>query len=219
MAGGLANQNRWRLVLPAEMSRFLMGRIPRPDLNQIQNFLYDQAQERHYERLGLTLTPVPDKRVLDLNAAGQVIWHHIHQDNPPTDAELRKNAKFAATAWFSNYTLATWLKEDVQADKLEGQERLLAQAILAAAAESPKVAEEAPADFDPTAHEAEAARVHDWWLLTGKDGSRYLAALRIENHPHIADGRSLARSTALVWFDMKQGWARTRSRYYRLMGK
>jgi hypothetical protein len=217
VAAGLAYQHRWRLILPVEFSRFLMGSAPRPDLGEIKNIYYDQPRESHCERVGLTLKPVPDQRLLNLNAAGQAIWHHIHQDNPPSKANLLKDARFAATAWFSNRALLKWLKEDVRAKRLRGDELFLGEAILAAANEPAPIAQEAPADFDPAAHEATAARVYDWQIQTGRDGLLYLSAGRLENHPHLAG--SLATSTALVWYDKAIGWARTRSRYYRLMGK
>jgi hypothetical protein len=155
----------------------------------------------------------------DLSVAGQVVWHHARLEPPPTDAELRQDARFAATAWFSDPQLLSWLQADVQAGKLQGAALQLAQAIMAAVDEGASLAEQAPTGFDPAAHEADAPRIYDWSVYTGTDGARYLIAQRIENHPHIRDGNSLGTSTALVWLDTKLGWARTRSRYYRLMDK
>lgn len=216
-AVGLAQQYRWRLMLPVEMSRFFMGRIPRPDPTEINIFHYDQPEVRHYEKLGLTLKPVPDPRALELNAAGQVIWHHVHQQPAPTNLELLRDANFAAAAWFSNATLSNWLMEAEKSGRLDGKELFLARAIIAASTEDTGVADKAPADFDPAAHEATAARIYGWSIQEHK-GSAYLVAQAIENHPHLPDGKSLGTSTALVWADLSIGWARTRSRYYRLMG-
>lgn len=218
VAAGLALQHHWQLMLPVEMSQFFMGRAARPTLAEIKTFFYSEPETRHYERLGLTLQRAPEMRALQLNVAGQIIWHHMHQENLPTEGELRADANFAANAWFSNKQLSNWLQAEVQAGLLEKEERQLAEAILAIITSGTGVAEEAPAGFDPAAHEATAARIYGWWIQTAGDGTRYLAARRIERHPHIADGDSLASSTAIVWIDIAKGWCRTRSRYYRLMG-
>jgi hypothetical protein len=218
VAAGLASQHHWQLMLPVEMSRFFMGRASRPNAAELRTFYYSEPEARHYERLGLTLQPAPEMRAPRLNVAGQIIWHHLHQDNPPTDVELRADASFAANAWFSNRLIANWLWAEVQADLLEEQERQLAEAILAIIAAGTGVADEAPVGFDPAAHEASAARIYGWWIQTANDGTRTLAAMRIEGHPQIADGDRLASSTGIVWIDTALGWARTRSRYYRLMG-
>lgn len=58
-AVGLVLQTRWRLMLPVEMSRLLMGRAPRSDFTWIRTFC--QPRERHYEKLSLTLAPAPDE--------------------------------------------------------------------------------------------------------------------------------------------------------------
>jgi len=51
------------------------------------------------------------------------------------------------------------------------------------------------------------------------DRLTYLSAGIIRGHPYIADGERLAHSLPVIWIDEAIGWARTRSRYYRLIGK
>lgn len=218
VVNALAEQYRWRVVLPIEMSRFLMGLSSRPTVCDLKTFYYDQPEEKHFAELKLTLKPVIDRRLLGLNVGGQVIWHFLHEHPDVTDGELLKAARFAGSAWFSDSQMLRWLVKEADRGALEGRELFLAEAIITAVRENEGLASEAPADFDPSQHEAEATRVYGWWFQEDKDGSKYLAAHRIENHPHICDGDSLAHSTALVWCDEKLGWARTRSRYYRLMG-
>ncbi len=47
----------------------------------------------------------------------------------------------------------------------------------------------------------------------------FLTARRIDGHPGISDGERLRHSSALIWIDEKCGWAKTRSRFDRLMKK
>jgi hypothetical protein len=101
--------------------------------------------------------------------------------------------------------------------RLEGQELILARAIIAASTKGTGVADKAPPDFDPTEHEASAVRIYGWAVHEHR-GISYLVAELIKNHPQIADGDTLGHSSPLVWLDEQAGWARTRSRYYRLMG-
>jgi hypothetical protein len=214
----LVQQYGWQVVMPVEMSQFFFGKASKPNLNDIHTFYYDQPADKHFDKLNLIFKPVKDKRLLTLNAAGQVIWSHANQHPPITNKELLRDAAFAATAWFSEPLFLRWLTEEVKQGRLHGQEVFLAQAVMTAASEGLGLSQEAPVGFDPSDHEAEATRVYGWWLREGEGGSTYLAAHRLENHPHISDGRPLAHSTALVWYDEAIGWARTRSRFYRLIG-
>jgi hypothetical protein len=219
IVSALAEQNRWRIALPLEISRFFMGRMLHPDVGGISTFFYDQPSVIHYDTLGLTLKPVSDERLLDLNIAGQAIWHHIHQTPPVSDKDLLRDARFAAAGWLSQSGILDLLVEDVNAGLLQDRELFLAEAIIGAVNTGSGVSKEAPADFEPTEHETDAVSVYDWWLSTAENGSIYLAALIIRGHPYIADGERLAHSSAIVWIDESLGWCRTRSRYYRLIGK
>lgn len=218
VAKALAREHIWRVALPVEISRFFMGRCSKPDVRKIDTFLYDQDIVRDYEKVGLKFKPVPDMRLLEFNPAGQVIWHHIHYETGISRKALIEDARYAAAAWFNDPLFRGWLVADMRENRFEGLELFLAQAIMNAFEEEIGIAREAPADFNPSEHEAEATRIFGWQLVEGR-GRFFLRAHRIENHAHISDGDSLDRSTPLVWIDEKLGWARTRSRYYRLMGE
>jgi hypothetical protein len=68
----------------------------------------------------------------------------------------------------------------------------------------------------PTAAELAAAPVISSWVMTIHPGDDLPSLFGIVvNHPLIADGKS-AITSELVAMDRAAGWARTRSRYYRL---
>ncbi len=64
----------------------------------------------------------------------------------------------------------------------------------------------------------DAPRLPDWSTFEDRD-EMFLTARRIDGHPGISDGERLRHSSALIWIDEKCGWAKTRSRFYRLMKK
>ena len=68
----------------------------------------------------------------------------------------------------------------------------------------------------PSSRELETAPLIEEWVMTivPPDGGPSLFG-RVTGHPLIEDGRSVCTSE-LVALDREAGWARTRSRYYRL---
>lgn len=218
IAFALADQRDWRIAFPVEMSQFFMGRASRPKMEELQEFFYDQPDEIRFDITpSLTLRPVQDKRVFELTAVSQAIFQHIHTNPDASDRELLADARFAAASWIGEPSMQEALTRDLNAGRLRGREIYLAQAILWSAQADQKALDHAPAGFDPAEHEARAARIYGWSIETNHLGNLYLRADRIENHTEIPDNRRLAYSTALVWHDLKLGWARTRSRFYRLM--
>lgn len=68
----------------------------------------------------------------------------------------------------------------------------------------------------PTPAELERAPVISSWIMTIVPGDEMPSLFGIVvNHPLVPDGRS-AVTSELVAMDRAGGWARTRSRYYRL---
>lgn len=220
LAIALAEQHGWHIALPIEMGQFFMGRAARPRVRLIDHFVYDQIAERHFDISSpFTMAPAIDGRLFSLNAPSQVIFQHIQTYPHATDGELLADARFAAASWLGEPSIKKSIAQDLNADRLQGREAFLAHSILRAAQTQPKVQPQAPDGFDPTMHEANAARIYGWSIEENHFGDLYLTADRIENHSEIRDNNSLRYSTALVWYDLKIGWARTRSRYYRLMGQ
>ena len=220
IAFALAEQHGWHIALPVEMGQFFMGRRSRPTTGRIDRFVYDQASERRFDiDPPFTLLPARDHRIFELNPASQAVFQHIQLHAEATDEALLDDAHFAASSWLANPVLKTGLAQDLNAGRLKGKEAFLAHAILWTAQALPMAQDHAPGSFDPAAHEADAARIYGWAIETDHDGELYLRANHIENHPEIKSQNGLGRSTAIVWYDLTIGWARTRSRYYKLIGE
>ena len=216
----LAEQHGWHIALPVEMGQFFMGRGSRPTTLWIDRFFYDQPTERRFDtEPPFTLLPAQDNRIFELNAASQAVFQHIQLHPEATDEALLDDARFAASSWLAEPALKTGLAQDLNAGRLKGKEAFLAHAILWTAQTLPPVQSRAPAGFDPALHEDKAPRIYGWSIEKGRDGELYLRADHIENHPEIGSQEGLRRSTNLVWYDLQSGWARTRSRYYRLIGE
>ena len=76
------------------------------------------------------------------------------------------------------------------------------------------VAQKMPADFNPDEHE-NAPIVYGWRVVEA-GGLQVLQADIVQRHPSVPNYRPIV-TTPLVWIDRESGWARTRSRVYRLM--
>jgi hypothetical protein len=211
VAYALALENKWRMALPTKMARFLLGLETKPTKHGA--FFYDSDAPRHYPNVGLTLDPIADQSVFDLTPAGQAI--RLGTQDVLDPMKIREIVNFAASAWFSHAEIRTFLEEDLAAGLLRSREQQLANAILSTVSEG--VGREAPGDFKPQDH-SDAPKIIDWQIIRDASGNEYLRAAHIHGHAHIRDGRSLGFSTALVWIDERIGWARTRSRYYCLVG-
>jgi hypothetical protein len=211
VARALCRQHGWRVALPMTMAHFLLGLETKP--TRCDAFFYDGADHRSYERAGLRLEAVDDHRLFDLTPVGQAI--RLGAPEILTPAEIAKIAKFAASAWFGGPLFRLFLEDDLASGRLFGGEADLAQAIL----DSPRsgVERKAPSDFTPADH-TNSAKILNWRIIKDESGNEYLNAEHIKGHAHIPDGGSLGHSTALVWIDEALGWARTRSRFYRLIG-
>lgn len=211
VARALCRQHGWRVALPVTMAHFLLGLETKP--TRCDTFFYDLADHRSYARAGLRLEPVDDHSLFDLTPAGQAI--RLGAPEILTPAEIAKIAKFAVSAWFGRPLFRLFLEDDLAAGRLIGGEADLARAIL----DSPRggVERKAPSDFNPADH-TNSAKILNWRIIKDESGNEYLNAEHIKGHAHIPDGGSLGHSTALVWIDESLGWARTRSRFYRLIG-
>ena len=218
IAWALAKKNRWHLAVPIEISQFFMGKQSRMDMGKIRTFTFDQPTEQVYQiESPIIFQPSADHRLFELNAPSQTLFFHIQLHPNASEDELLADAKFAAASWLGEAQFKELIAQDLKAGRFHGRELFLANSILQAA-RMPTITEaHAPAGFDPSPYEAEATRVYGWKIVEDDQIGLHLRAKYIENHPHIRDGSSLAHSTALIWFDQKIGWARTRSRFYRLM--
>lgn len=219
LAFALADRHGWHISLPRAVGQFLLGRRRRPGLLEIDSFEYDQPETFCVtDPFRLTLTPALDQRLFRVSAASQALLQHVQAHPVASDDELLDDARFAAASWLGEPAMRQELEEDLTAGLLHGQEELLANAIHWAARYLPKTRPQAPSSFYPSAHEADAARIRDWSFIKGATGEICLRAARIENHPEYQDHHGIEMSTPLVWYDLDLKWARTRSRYYQLLG-
>jgi hypothetical protein len=72
----------------------------------------------------------------------------------------------------------------------------------------------APASFDPFEF-GEPPRIEEWCVTDGFGGIHQVMTGQIYGHPILGDV-ARAFTSVLVWISAKAGFARTRSRYYRL---
>ena len=218
LAFDLADRHGWHISLPQAVGQFLLGRRRRPGLLEIDSFEYDQPERFCVTApCRVTLTPALDRRIFQASAASQAILQHVQAHPSASDDELIDDARFAAACWMGEPAMRQELEEDLNAGLLQGQEEMLANAILWAAQYLPKIRPQAPSGFDPSAHEADAARILGWSLIKNATGELCLGGARIENHPDFPDCLGFEVSRPLVWYDLDLKWARTRSRYYRLL--
>ena len=63
----------------------------------------------------------------------------------------------------------------------------------------------------------EAAKLENWSTAVRRDGDEFLLVVRgdVYGHPEIDDGQNI-RTSAIVWFDRKCRFVRTRNRLYQL---
>lgn len=217
VAKELCVQHGWRVAMPVSLVKFLLGEREKPGANELNHFHYDRHDVKHYEKIDLSFKPAGDMSLFDLTPAGQIIRIGLQGNELDGDEWLLKRARFAASAWFRDKLFQKLLDEDLRAGRLEGRELVLAKIIMDELSEQ-RISRVAPREFNPADHQA-AARIEGWWIAKDEAGNEYLCACYIEGHSHISDGDTLARSTAIVWIDESIGWARTRSRMYRLLGK
>jgi hypothetical protein len=217
IAWALAVEHGWRVALPVEIAKFLLGKRERPDEDEVRVFLYDEPEIRLFEKYGFSFLPAADMSLFDLTVAGQAI--RLGRDKADENMnDIVQIGRFAANAWFRNEPFTSLLTQDLESGKLTGYDQLLALAIREELLNPQQISRVAPKDFNPAEHQ-DAATVKGWRLNKRGDGSECISALSITGHPHIADGERLARSTDIVWIDETSGWARTRSRVYKLLDK
>ena len=217
VAWALSVEHGWRVALPAEIAGFLLGNRERPQEHEVRVFVYDQPAALEYERFGFRFEPAKDMSLFDLTVAGQAI--RLGREKADDDMnEIVKLARFAANSWFREEKMLTMLAQDLELGTLDGYDQLLALAIREEITNPLEISRVSPRNFDPADHKV-SAMVKGWWVEKLRDGSEYLASRQIFGHPYINDGERLARSTNLIWIDEKLGWARTRSRIYRLLEK
>lgn len=208
VAGALARQNGWRLSLPVECARYILGLEERP--TAAVEFPYDQPTARHYGKAGLDLMPT-DAALFALTAAGQALVLGLPRDvSVPRLVEIGGQA--ACGAVLADPTFVGWLKDDMASGLLGERERVVSDLVLSSNARAPR---RAPKDFVPPADNVVTAKI-DGWVEFERDGRRFLSAEAITGHPHIFDGENLSRSSPLFWIDEAAGWARTQSRLYKL---
>lgn len=199
----------WRISIPVDFAAFLIGLSVKP--LSPSPILYNQPETRRLEEFGLGLVPFKgSSRLFGLTPAGQAVMLATPHDF--SEGGLRDLGELAASTWLGEDMLRKWLKRDLEGGLLGERERIVATAILSAP--QPDVARRAPVEFDPSAYQ-QAPRVDEWFTLKSR-GKEYLFAELIEGHPHILNGPVKLQTTALVWIDERLGWARTRSRVYRL---
>ena len=109
------------------------------------------------------------------------------------------------------------LEDDLLNGRFGEREMIVAETIIEGMANY-ELPLRAPLDFVPPAEGQKAPIVDCWWTYTSvEDGQNFtfLAAQTLRGHPSLGDGK-LRRSSSLIWIDERLGYARTRSRIYRL---
>ena len=212
IAAALCRQHGWKLAVPVQVARFLLALAPRPDSAAITELPCDQPERMVWPKLGVALEP-GDSRLFGLSPIGQALALGLPQDS--SEAGLVAIGETAGAGMLAEPRLLDWLRLDVAGDLLTERELVVANAILAAAERVGGVPRRAPRDFEPP---AQAVGIEGWSVFE-HGGLEFLTAARISGHPYICDGDNLSRSSPLIWIDEQQGWARTRSRYYRLVGR
>jgi len=211
VAVALCWQFGWKMAIPVPLARFWLGLETRP--NDFDEFVYDQSISRTYEEVGLKLLPADNPRLFGLSTLGQMIKLGVPGDMPVR--QLQDLGRHAAHGYFDKERARELLLQDLASGLLNEREFIVARSFLDA--KDVGVQHQAPNDFDPAKHE-DAPRLTDW--TTFEDGDEmFLTARRIDGHPGISDGERLRHSSPLIWIDANRGWARTLSRFYRLLRK
>jgi hypothetical protein len=133
------------------------------------------------------------------------------------EATLREIGERAARAVMSEKFMVVGLEDDLQNGRLGEREKIVAETIIEGLANY-ELPLRAPPDFVPPAEGQKTPIVDFWWTYTSvEDGQIFtlLAAQTLRGHPSLGDSK-LRRSSALIWIDERLGYARTRSRIYRL---
>ena len=211
VAVALCRRFGWKIAIPVPLARFWLGLETRP--NDFDEFVYDQPIAQTYEDVGLTLLPADNPRLFELSSLGQMIKLGIPADMPVQ--QLQNLGRHAAHGYFDKERARDLLLKDLASGLLNEREFIVARAFLDA--RDTGVQHQAPDDFDPAKHD-DAPRLTDWSTFEDRD-EMFLTARRIDGHPGISDGERLRHSSALIWIDKKRGWAKTRSRFYRLLKK
>jgi hypothetical protein len=206
VAAAMARQYGWRLAMPVVMACSILGLAERP--LELPEIPYDQPTIRHYDKANLTLIPAPAD-LFDLSPAGQCLRQALPRDaSGPGLVEIGEQAGGAiiATAIFLD-----GLRADLAAGRLTEREILVANAIVENVG---SVGRRAPKEFVPPPEDEVVATV-DQWREFERDGTVFLTAQRVTGHPHLSGDR-LSRTSPVIWIDEQLGYARTRSRLYRL---
>lgn len=211
VAVALCRRFGWQIAIPVPLARFWLGLETRP--NDFKEFIYNKPTVRTYEETSLTFLPSDDSRLFKLSILGQMIKLGVPADMPVQ--KLQNLGRHAAHGYFDKERARELLLKDLASGLLNEREFIVARAFLDA--KDIGVQNKAPDDFDPAQSDG-APRLTDW--STFEDGDEmFLRARRIDGHPGISDGERLRHSSPLIWIDKKRGWARTRSRFYRLLEK
>jgi hypothetical protein len=73
----------------------------------------------------------------------------------------------------------------------------------------------APEDFTPALIPPKSPLVEWWWILDFPESECQALRGLVLGHPHLGHSAKF-RSSALIWYDEKVGFARTQTRFYRL---
>ncbi|RAU20158.1 hypothetical protein CU669_19915 [Paramagnetospirillum kuznetsovii] len=207
VAGAMARQYGWRLAVPTEIAKHVLGLVERPVV--LHKIPFDQNQTRQYAKAKLTLVPSPAD-LLFLSPAGQCLRQGLpHDASAPGLVEIGEQAGGAA---ISAPAFLNWLREDLADGRLNEREVMVAEAIIANAG---NISLRAPREFNPPPAEDEVAALDGWWQFE-ENGLVCLAARHIRNHPYLENDGKIKRTSPVIWLDERLGFARTRSRLYRL---
>jgi len=205
IARALAVKHGWRVAMPVPMAEFLLGKAPKPD--ELNAFPYDQPVR--YEQAGLAMELADELSLFGLPPVGQAL--RLGMPERMSKALIAKVAGSASQGWLQNQELRGMLADLLSHRRLSQDEAALALAILAMP--DTGVAQKMPVGFNPDEHE-NAPVVHGWRVVE-VDGVPVIQADMVRHHPSVPNFRPIM-TTPLVWIDREGGWARTRSRVYRL---